>query len=58
VSGATGRPLQFGKETVFVNAAIRDGNEKIANEPWLVVLDLPVGRDEVRPVWKRARSGW
>ena len=52
VSAASGRPLQFGKETVFVNAAIRDGNDRVANRPWVVVLDLPVvdGMEEVRPM--------
>jgi len=52
VSAASGRPLQFGKETVFVHAAIRDGNDRVANRPWVVVLDLPVvdGAEKVRPV--------
>jgi len=52
VSAASGRPLQFGKETVFVNAAIWDGNDKVANRPWVVVLDLPVadGAEKTRPV--------
>lgn len=35
-----GQPLRHGKETVFVNAAIRDGSYHIENNPWLVKLDL------------------
>jgi len=37
-----GQPLRHGKETVFVNAAIRDGDYRIENNPWLVRLDLPI----------------
>lgn len=35
------RPLAFGEETAFVNAAIMNVNYRPANAPWLVDLDLP-----------------
>ncbi|KAL8669616.1 MAG: hypothetical protein Q9168_005801 [Polycauliona sp. 1 TL-2023] len=35
-------PLVFGKETLFVNAAIMDVKYKPVNAPWLVDLDLPL----------------
>jgi hypothetical protein len=38
-----GRGVRHGRETVFVNAAIRDGGNRIANRPWVVKMDLPIG---------------
>ncbi|MCJ1407989.1 hypothetical protein MMC19_002061 [Ptychographa xylographoides] len=35
------RPLKFGEETLFVNAAIMDVQYNPANAPWVVDLDLP-----------------
>lgn len=37
-----GRALEFGRETVFVNAAVMDVNYVPGNAPWLVDLDLPL----------------
>jgi hypothetical protein len=34
-------PISFGKETLMVNAAIRDGKNEAVNAPWLIDLDLP-----------------
>ena len=34
------KPLVFGEETLFINAAIMDVNYKPVNAPWLVDLDL------------------
>ncbi len=36
------KPLTFGEETLFVNAAIMDVNYKPVNAPWMVDLDLPI----------------
>lgn len=33
-------PIEFGKETVMINAAIRDIRSKPTNAPWIVELDL------------------
>lgn len=33
--------LSFGKETVFINAAIMNVNYNPKNAPWIVDLDLP-----------------
>lgn len=37
-----GEPLDFGQETIFVNAAIMDVSYSPGNAPWLVDLDLPL----------------
>lgn len=37
------RPLKFGQETMFINAAIMDVKYRPVNAPWLVDLNLPVG---------------
>lgn len=37
-----GRGLRWGRETVFVNAAVRDERSRIANKPWVVKVDLSV----------------
>ncbi|KAI4177422.1 MAG: hypothetical protein LQ343_000403 [Gyalolechia ehrenbergii] len=42
VSEGSGKPLRFGDETLFVNAAIMDVRNKPVNAPWSVDLDLPV----------------
>jgi hypothetical protein len=34
-------PISFGKETLMVNAAIRDGKNEAVNSPWLIDLELP-----------------
>jgi hypothetical protein len=34
-------PISFGKETLMVNAAIRDGKNEAVNAPWLIDLELP-----------------
>ncbi|KAL8899798.1 MAG: hypothetical protein Q9192_001392 [Flavoplaca navasiana] len=36
------KPLVFGEETLFINAAIMDVNYEPVNAPWLVDLDLPL----------------
>lgn len=36
------KPLTFGEETLFINAAIMDVNYKPVNAPWMVDLDLPI----------------
>ena len=42
VSAETGsRPIQRGRETLLVNAAVMDERNRPVNAPWLVVLDLP-----------------
>ena len=41
-SGAEGKkPLRFGEETLFVNAAIMDIYYRPSQAPWVVDLDLP-----------------
>jgi hypothetical protein len=42
VSADSGRPLQFGEETLFVNASVLDERYRAVNAPWVVDLDLPV----------------
>ncbi len=37
------RPLEFGKETLFVNASIMNLRYQPMNAPWVVDLDLPLG---------------
>ena len=34
-------PLEWGKQTLFVNAAIQGDNEMPSHLPWLVDLELP-----------------
>ena len=34
-------PIEFGKETLMVNAAIMKGHNRPVNAPWLFDLDLP-----------------
>jgi len=34
-------PIGFGKETLMVNAVIRDGKNEAVNSPWLIDLELP-----------------
>jgi hypothetical protein len=34
-------PIEFGKETLMVNAAIMQGHSRPVNAPWLFDLDLP-----------------
>ncbi|KAI9760759.1 MAG: hypothetical protein M4579_001497 [Chaenotheca gracillima] len=41
ISQSSGKPLEFGKETLFVNAAIMDVRYMPVNAPWLIDLDLP-----------------
>lgn len=41
-SSTSQRPLQFGKETIFVNASICDIGYSPRNAPWVIDLDLPV----------------
>ncbi|KAL8869514.1 MAG: hypothetical protein Q9198_007863 [Flavoplaca austrocitrina] len=36
------KPIVFGEETLFINAAIMDVNYEPVNAPWLVDLDLPL----------------
>ncbi|MCJ1399221.1 hypothetical protein MMC11_002423 [Xylographa trunciseda] len=43
VSTGGGVPLEFGKETLFVNAAIMDVQYQPDNAPWVIDLDLPAG---------------
>ena len=35
-------PIEKGKQTLFVNAAILDPRYKISNFPWIVDIDLPI----------------
>ena len=39
---ARSKPLTFGEETLFVNAAIMDVNYRPENAPWMVDMDLPI----------------
>jgi Calcineurin-like phosphoesterase len=41
ISESGSRPLQWGQETLFVNAAIMDACYNPRNAPWIVDLDLP-----------------
>jgi len=41
VSEGGKRPLQRGKESLLVNAAVLDERYKAVNAPWLVDVDLP-----------------
>ncbi len=41
-------PLQFGEETVFVNAAIMTVAYEPCNAPWVLDLDLPVAEQAGR----------
>ena len=40
-----GMPVDWGKETVFVNASIMDVKYRPINKPWVVDLDLPVRKE-------------
>lgn len=42
LSADGGGAVEFGKETVLVNAAIMNVEYVAANAPWLVDLDLPL----------------
>lgn len=42
IANSSERPLRFGDETLFVNAAIMNVHYEPVNAPWLVNLDLPV----------------
>ncbi|KAL9027800.1 MAG: hypothetical protein Q9196_003733 [Gyalolechia fulgens] len=42
VSEGSEKPLHFGEETLFVNAAIMNVNNEPVNAPWRVGLELPV----------------
>lgn len=42
ISSVGGKPLVWGKETLFVNAAIMDVHYEPRNAPWIVDLDLPL----------------
>jgi hypothetical protein len=37
-----GKPLEFGKQTLFVNASIMDVQYDPTNAPFVVDLDLPL----------------
>ncbi|KAL3423717.1 hypothetical protein PVAG01_05464 [Phlyctema vagabunda] len=39
-------PIEFGTQTLMVNAAIKDGGNRPRNAPWLIDLDLPPWRRE------------
>lgn len=41
MSSDGGNQLQFGQETLFVNASIMDVRYNPRNAPWIVDLDLP-----------------
>ncbi|KAL6717302.1 hypothetical protein ACLMJK_005217 [Lecanora helva] len=38
---STGSPIQYGKETLMVNAAVMDAKNRPVNSPWLISLELP-----------------
>ncbi|KAI9824607.1 MAG: hypothetical protein M1832_001697 [Thelocarpon impressellum] len=42
LSAEGGEELAFGRETLFVNAAVRDVRYEVTQAPWLIDLDLPV----------------
>ena len=42
ISENGGKPLKWGRETLFVNASIMDVRYHPTNAPWVVDLDLPV----------------
>ncbi|KAJ5654508.1 hypothetical protein N7490_001511 [Penicillium lividum] len=44
MSESGGKPLGFGKETLFVNASICTLSYRPENAPWVVDLDLPLAR--------------
>ena len=39
----SGGRMEFGRETLMVNASIMDVGYRPRNAPWLVDLDLPLG---------------
>ncbi|KAI4215705.1 MAG: hypothetical protein LQ351_001692 [Letrouitia transgressa] len=41
ISGNSSRPLKFGEETLFVNAAIMNVKYRPENAPWTIDLELP-----------------
>lgn len=45
ISKVGGKPLQWGQETLFVNASIMDVRYRPTNAPWVVDIDLPVKQD-------------
>lgn len=42
VSQSGKSPLEFGEETIFVNAAIMNKKYRPTNAPWIIDLDLPL----------------
>ena len=38
------KPLKFGEETIFINAAIMSVHYHVAHAPWVVDLDLPFSK--------------
>ncbi|KAJ5106445.1 hypothetical protein N7456_003120 [Penicillium angulare] len=46
ISSESDRPLQFGGETLFVNASICTLSYRATNAPWVIDLDLPVAETE------------
>ena len=42
ISEDGGKPLKWGQETLFVNAAIMDIRYNPTNAPWVVDMDLPI----------------
>ena len=45
ISEAGDRPLNWGQETLFVNASIMDVRYNPTNAPWVVDMDLPMKQD-------------
>ena len=45
ISEIGGKPLQWGEETLFVNASIMDVHYNPTNAPWVVDIDLPLKED-------------
>lgn len=45
VSKAGGKPVEFGKETLFVNASIMDVRYDPTNAPFVIDLDLPLAEE-------------
>jgi len=45
VSKSSSKPLQFGNETLMINASIMDGNNHPNFAPWVVELELPLYED-------------
>jgi hypothetical protein len=46
VSKESDKPLQYGKETLLINASIMDRGYRCVQAGWIVDLDLPASKTE------------